>query len=111
MARTFIQSETEGPRGWTVWKIVGRIDIQTADAAYARGEEIIKNNGKTVLDMTEMEFLSSAGLRVLLRLFTLASTSGKSFTAVGPDDLVRSVLEESGMDELLDVKASLNELE
>ncbi len=83
MAKEFMQSEMEGPKGWKVWKVVGRIDTQTADTAYEKGEAIVNTNDKTVLDMSEMDYLSSAGLRVLLRLNKLAAKSGKSFTVAG----------------------------
>ena len=111
MAKEFIQSETEGPKGWTVWKVVGRIDTQTADAAYQQGEAIVKTSEKTVLDMSQMDYLSSAGLRVLLRLNKLALKSGKRFTVSGPVGMVSSVLQDSGMDELLKMKGSLEELD
>ena len=111
MAKEFAQSEAAGPKGWTVWKVVGRIDTQAADAAYATGEGIVQKCDKTVLDMSEMEYLSSAGLRVLLRLNKLAAKSGKSFTVAGPTGMVKTVLEDSGMDVLLKLKDSLDELE
>ncbi len=111
MAKEFSQTQLEGPNGWKVWKVVGRIDTQTADTAYETGEAVVNANDKTVLDMSEMDYLSSAGLRVLLRLNKLAMKSGKSFTVAGPAGMVRTVLEDSGMDVLLKLKGSLDELD
>jgi anti-anti-sigma factor len=111
MDKEFSQKEYAGPNGWTVWGVSGRIDMLTADAAYATGEEIILRNPKTVLDMTEMEYLSSAGLRVLLRLNKLAKKKGGEFALAGPTGIVKSVLEDSGMDALFSVWASPNEAE
>lgn len=111
MAKTFIQSEMEGPKDWTIWKIVGSIDIQTADAAYEKGEAIVLSHDKVVLDMSEMDYLSSAGLRVLLRLSKLAVKSGKVFTVSGPVGMVNTVLKDSRMDVLLKMKNSLDELD
>ena len=111
MAKEFMQKVSEGPNGWAVWTVEGRIDTMTADAAYAEGEKIVQQNEKTVLDMSEMDYLSSAGLRVLLRLNKLAKKSGKKFTISGPSGIVKSVLEDSGMDALFTVYASLSELE
>ena len=82
----------------------------TAEKAYATGEDIVNRNEKTVLDMSGMDYLSSAGLRVLLRLNKLAKKSGKEFTLCGPSGIVKSVLEDSGMDALFTIYASLNEL-
>ena len=111
MSKEFLQEESAGPNGWTVWSVSGRIDMVTADAAYATGEDILQRNAKTVLDMSEMEYLSSAGLRVLLRLNKLAKKEGREFTLAGPSGIVKSVLEDSGMDSLFTVWASLDELE
>ncbi len=111
MAKEFLQKESSGPNGWTVWSVSGRIDMVTADAAYAKGEDIVLRNPKTVLDMSEMDYLSSAGLRVLLRLNKLAKKNGKEFTLTGPSGIVKSVLEDSGMDALFTIWNSLNEVE
>ena len=93
MEKEFLQTETAGANGWTVWSVNGRIDMVTAEKAYATGEDIVNRNEKTVLDMSGMDYLSSAGLRVLLRLNKLAKK-----------------LEDSGMDALFTIYASLNEL-
>ena len=110
MEKEFLQTETAGANGWAVWSVNGRIDMVTAEKAYATGEDIVNRNEKTVLDMSGMDYLSSAGLRVLLRLNKLAKKSGKEFTLCGPSGIVKSVLEDSGMDALFTIYASLNEL-
>lgn len=110
MEKELLQTETAGANGWTVWSVNGRIDMVTAEKAYATGEDIVNRNEKTVLDMSGMDYLSSAGLRVLLRLNKLAKKSGKEFTLCGPSGIVKSVLEDSGMDALFTIYASLNEL-
>ena len=110
MEKEFLQTETAGANGWTVWSVNGRIDMVTAEKAYATGEDIVNRNEKTDLDMSGMDYLSSAGLRVLLRLNKLAKKSGKEFTLCGPSGIVKSVLEDSGMDALFTIYASLNEL-
>ena len=111
MAREFIQSESDGPNGWTIWKVVGRIDVQTAPAACAKGEEIVKKSGKTALDMTEVEYLSSAGIRVLIQMCSLAKELGHQYTVFGAKGTTKDILEESGMDALLQLKNSAKELE
>ena len=81
-----------------------------ADAAYAMGEEIVLRSPKTVLDMADMEYLSSAGLRVLLRLNKLAKKNNRQFALAGPSGIVKTVLEDSGMDALFTVWASPDEV-
>lgn len=44
MSIEFTHATFEGPNGWTIWQVIGRIDVVTADEAYANGEEIVKDN-------------------------------------------------------------------
>jgi anti-anti-sigma factor len=111
MAREFIQSESVGPNGWTIWKVVGRIDVQTAQAACEKGEEIVKKSEKTALDMTEVEYISSAGIRVLLKMRSLAKELNHQYTVFGAKGTTKDILEESGMNALLPLKNSAEELE
>ena len=110
MAKEFLQSEAAGPKGWTVWKIAGRVDITTAEAASKTGEEIMQRSEKTVLDMSDIAYISSAGIRVLMRLFDLAAKSGKQFAVAGAAGTVARVLKETGMDALLPMHGSVDEL-
>lgn len=65
---------------------------------------------KTVLDMSGVVYISSAGLRVLLRLLKKAKREGKVFTVAGPSGAVKTVLKDSDMDTLLDMRESLDDL-
>ena len=44
MEKEFLQTETAGANGWTVWSVNGRIDMVTAEKAYATGEDIVNRN-------------------------------------------------------------------
>lgn len=110
MAKEFLQSEAAGPKGWTVWTIEGRVDIKTSEVAYAKGKEIVTRSGKTVLDMSGVDYISSAGIRVLMRLFDLAESSGKEFALAGASGTVARVLKETGMDALFPMYGSVGEL-
>lgn len=110
MAEELIQEEKTLENGWTVWTVKSRIDLKTADEVYKRGEEIISKSDKTALDMSGVEYLSSAGIRAMLRLNKLAQKHSKEFTVVGANGMPKDVLEDSGMDVLLKAKASVDEL-
>ena len=110
MSEEFTHATSEGHNGWTIWQVIGRIDVATADEAYASGEEIVKGNEKIAIDLSTLEYISSAGLRVILRLNKLAKKSGHKLTVCGAYGMVKSVLKDSGMDVLLAAKESLDEL-
>ena len=110
MVKEFKQTTSEGLNGWTIWQVEGRIDIATSEETYASGEKIVKDNEKTCLDMSVLKYISSAGLRVILRLNKLAKSLKHEFAISGATGMVKSVLEDSGMNVLLNVKESLDEL-
>lgn len=110
MASEVVQKETKWENGWLVWSVEGRIDISTADLVYQSGEEIVGREEKTVLDMSKVTYISSAGLRVLLRLLKKAKKEGREFTVAGASGVVETVLTDSNMDTLLNMRKSLDEL-
>ena len=111
MKKKFVQYEAEDQNGWKLWKVEGRVDVHTSDEAYRMGEELIKKNDKTILDMSQIDYISSAGLRVLLRLNKLAVKTGKRFILVDPVCTVLSILHDSAMDEVLDIRDSFEDLD
>lgn len=81
----------------------GRIDTSTAPEA----EKILLSSldGVTdlVLDFEDIQYISSAGLRVLLLVYKRMKTQG-SLKLVKVGEVVREVLEITGFDELLNVE-------
>ena len=110
MASEVVQKETKLAKGWLAWRIEGRIDISTAESIYSSGEKIVEREEKTVLDLEAVSYISSAGLRVLLRLFKKASKEGKEFAVAGAAGMVKKVLIDSNMNSYLTMHQSLDEL-
>lgn len=59
----------------TVVEIVGEIDGKTAPEAQRTILSLIEPGGKILLDMTQVTFMSSAGLRVLLATYRQVTSS------------------------------------
>ena len=95
---------------WCVIDVRGRLDRTNAAAAGSELEKILAANGKVVLELSEVEYISSAGLRILLRLAQQAEGAGKEYAICCGEGFVKEVLEDSNMDMLIKVCASLNEL-
>ncbi len=79
----------------------GRLDTATAPAAEAKLLALLEGGAKLVADMTEVHYVSSAGLRVLLKAAKQAKSAGGAFALAGPQAPVREVLEISGFDKIL----------
>lgn len=110
MAKEITQKESTLENGWTVWSVEGHIDIATADTAYEKGNEVLERAEKLVLDLGMVSYLSSAGIRIIVRLFKKAKQEGKEFTVAGAGGMVKKVLEDSKLDIMLNMRASLTDL-
>ena len=64
--------------GWQVWQLRGRLDRTTAEEAAEEGEKQLAACRKLALDLSGLSYVSSAGLRTILKLAGGAEQAGKS---------------------------------
>ena len=82
--------------------VAGRLDAYWADHLQAAIEESVQAGGHRLrLDMAGVAYMSSAGIRVLLRVRKQLQALGGSFAVVNPSPAVRSVLDMVGLQILL----------
>lgn len=93
-----ITETTEGAIGVAV--LDGRLDTATAPAAEAKLLAMLEK-GAVIADLAAVRYVSSAGLRVLLRAAKQAKTAGHGFSVVGLQPAVREVFEISGFDKII----------
>lgn len=86
--------------GMTVATLDGRLDTATAPAAEAELMAMLAAPG-LVLDMTKVRYVSSAGLRLLLKMAKEAKGKGAKFALVALQPAVREVFEISGFDKII----------
>ena len=87
----------------TIIKLVGRLDTTTAPALDKTINEDITGTKNLVLDLKELEYISSAGLRVLLTAQKKMKNSG-SMKLIGVCDDVMEVLEMTGFADILTIE-------
>jgi anti-sigma B factor antagonist len=77
--------------------ISGRIDANTSpEVARVLGDAIASGKSRLVLDLTGTQYLSSAGLRILLLTAKRIEQASGQFVLHGLSDRVRDVLDLSG---------------
>lgn len=81
----------------------GRLDAGTVPAVEPRLLGMLDAGAKLVADMTEVNYVSSAGLRLLLKAAKHAKSVGAAFALAAPQDSVREVLVISGFDKILQI--------
>jgi len=80
----------------------GRIDSNSADILLYKLEDVLKG-GQTViiLDMSRIEYLSSIGIRAILKIYKHASEVGGSFSIERPSEIVKNVLGMAALKDML----------
>jgi anti-anti-sigma factor len=84
----------------TVAAIDGRLDTVTAGAAEQKLLALLGAGG-VIADLSGVTYISSAGLRVLLRAAKQAKAASVSFAICGTQPAVREVFEMSGFDKII----------
>ncbi len=87
-----------------VVEITGKLDTQNSGPASEEMARIVQDgNSKILLNLRNLEFLSSAGLRVLLRTTKLLAEPEGKMMICQAKGVVKEVLEISGFDDFIDV--------
>ena len=110
MMEELVGVRTSEKNGWTLWPVTGRLDRLTAQDTGAQADAVFATTKKLAVDMSGLDYLSSAGIRVLLHLTKTAKAEGKEFALVAPAGMVKVVLAESRMDMFVSIYAAADEL-
>ncbi len=103
--------ETSVSGRWTLAHLEGRVDGQTAPRVEAWARTLLEESGRCLaLDLSKVNYVSSAGLRVFLGLFRDCQAPGGDFALVAPTEAVREVLEITGFATALPIVAKVDEL-
>lgn len=102
--------ETRDLKQVSVVKISGRVDSATApDLQQALQGLIAANRRRIVLDLQDTEYLSSAGLRVLVAILKAAKHGGGELKLAQPAPRVREVLDLAGLTPIVHIYADVIE--
>jgi len=86
----------------SIFTAKGRVDAETADALLYKLENAL-NDGQTtvILNMLQVEYLSSIGIRVILKIYKQAKEKGCTFNIDRPSRVVKNVLGMVALKEML----------
>jgi anti-sigma B factor antagonist len=80
----------------TVIEAEGNIDSRTAGEFERKTVEATQEEDKVIIDLSKVEFLSSAGLRVLLMLYRQVKARNGKIVLVGVSEDIQDVMENTG---------------
>lgn len=92
-----------------VVSISGRVDSATAGSMDAELERLIAANNWVVLDLKNVEFLSSAGVRALVKAMKTAKWSNHKVKLAAIPDHIAEIMKILGMMEIMHVYPSVEE--
>ena len=81
----------------------GRLDTMTAPELEAELNKSLKNADSLVLDFGKLEYISSAGLRVLLSAHKAMSSKG-GMKVTNVNEIVREVFDVTGFGDILTIE-------
>ena len=82
-------------------RLRGRFDAAESERALATLETL---SGPLTLDCAELEYISSAGISVIVETYKRLSAQGSRLSLVGMTPRVRNVFAYAGLDKVLDIK-------
>ena len=83
-------------------EITGRLDTTTAPNLESVINELPEDTKELIFDMSGVEYISSAGIRVLLGAYKKMNTNQGKMRIEKANDMVHEVFEMTGLSELLD---------
>lgn len=91
-----------------VVKLSGRLDAVTAPQFEKDAEDYYATpENNLVLDMTELDYVSSAGLRVILKIAKAFNSNSYDFLVCHVQDHVMEVFEMSGFEHFITIRETL----
>ena len=82
-------------------RLAGRLDAAEAERV---GQELLAIRQSVRLDCSELDYISSAGIGVLIELFKRLQASGQTMTLVNLLPRVRNIFRYAGLDRLLTIE-------
>ncbi|KWW28640.1 MAG: STAS domain-containing protein [Bacteroidales bacterium] len=91
--------------GKLVATLSGEFDTAAAIDAEQALKPLLESSGRDLaIDCSELEYISSSGLRIFLNILKNARSSGNKVTLLGVNEVIRDVLELTGLVKLFELE-------
>lgn len=96
-----IEKTTENEK--VILTVSGRLDTTTAPELEAALDEVLENTKELIFNLENLEYISSAGLRVILKAQKSMNTKG-SMKLTGVNDSIMEVFDITGFLDILTIE-------
>lgn len=90
---------SEESDGWVIVAPAGELDIATSDVL----NRALSENRDTILDLSEVSFMDSTGIRAIVGVHNRLNESGNRFRLIVPSGPVARIIEITGLTGALDL--------
>ena len=99
-----MQIQKEREDGVVVLKVVGQLVTATSPVFEAAVNDVFETEDKLILDFSELEFLASSGIRVILAAQKKVNDIGGLLIIRNVNDVVMQVFEMTGLRQFMDIR-------
>ena len=99
-----MQIQKEREDGVIVLKVVGQLVTSTSPAFEVAVNDVFETEDKLILDFSELEFLASSGIRVILAAQKKVNDIGGLLIIRNVNDVVMQVFEMTGLRQFMDIR-------
>ena len=96
-----MQIEKRLDGGILVLKVIGRLDTNTSPDLEA--SIVLDGASEVVFDFSDLEYISSAGLRILMTVQKAMMSCGGKMSVRSPNDTVKGVFDITGMSSVFNI--------
>lgn len=104
-----MEVKKESKEGATILTPTGRVDTSTAKAFEAAVMEVVPTSKNIAISFDQIDYISSAGLRVVLMAGKKLSATGGCLVLINMPDKIFTVFKMSGFDKILKIYPNLEE--
>ena len=102
-----MELDVERQGGTLIAKATGRIDgVNASDFEQSLSSAIDDSDNAVIVDLADLSYISSAGLRAVLLTAKALSRRSAKFALCAPSKPIREVFEISGFDKIIDIHDS-----
>jgi anti-sigma B factor antagonist len=99
-----MEINTSEMRRVQLFEVIGRVDSTNAtELGTAMDRAVDDGKSNLVLDLSGVEYMSSAGLREMVRILKRVKRVGGDLRIANPSERVREVLELAGLDSVFEI--------
>lgn len=99
-----MESDIRKENGKLVISVRGKLDTNTAPELEGRIREADSGETSAVLDIDGLDYISSAGLRIVLNLKKTMSSRGGDLVIRGASDDVREIFDMTGFSDIITIE-------